>query len=103
MNDWIDIKSDPDHVAREKRKAKELRKTTWWRSRLDAGVCHYCKGRFKPEDITMDHVVPLARGGKSTKGNIVPCCKECNNKKKYMTPVEMLMESLGLDKGDGGS
>jgi len=30
----------------------------------------------------MDHVVPLARGGRSTKANCVPCCKECNTRKK---------------------
>ena len=42
----------------------------------------------------MDHVVPVSRGGKSTKGNIVPCCKECNNAKKYLTPVEMLLTEM---------
>jgi len=36
----------------------------------------------------MDHVIPLIRGGKSTKGNVVPACKECNNKKKHMLPLE---------------
>jgi 5-methylcytosine-specific restriction endonuclease McrA len=36
----------------------------------------------------MDHVVPLIRGGKSTKGNTVPACKECNNRKKHMLPIE---------------
>ncbi len=36
----------------------------------------------------MDHIVPMARGGKSTKGNVVPACKVCNNKKKYMLPIE---------------
>ena len=36
----------------------------------------------------MDHVVPLIRGGKSTKNNIVPACKECNNVKKHKLPVE---------------
>ncbi len=36
----------------------------------------------------MDHVVPLVRGGRSTKGNVVPCCKDCNSKKKYLLPVE---------------
>jgi hypothetical protein len=35
-------------------------------------------------ELTMDHVVPLARGGKSTKGNVVPACKPCNNKKKQL-------------------
>jgi 5-methylcytosine-specific restriction endonuclease McrA len=32
----------------------------------------------------MDHIVPLIRGGKTTRGNVVPACKECNNKKKYL-------------------
>jgi 5-methylcytosine-specific restriction protein A len=36
----------------------------------------------------MDHIVPLIRGGKSTKGNIVPSCKECNSRKKHMVPLE---------------
>ena len=31
----------------------------------------------------MDHVVPLVRGGRSTKGNVVPACKDCNTKKKH--------------------
>jgi 5-methylcytosine-specific restriction endonuclease McrA len=44
----------------------------------------------------MDHVVPVIRGGKSRKGNIVPCCKECNNRKKHMIPSEWeeYLESL---------
>lgn len=44
----------------------------------------------------MDHIVPLSRGGKSTKGNVVPACKGCNNKKKYMVPIEWeeYLESL---------
>jgi 5-methylcytosine-specific restriction endonuclease McrA len=36
----------------------------------------------------MDHLVPLARGGRSTKNNLVPSCKDCNNKKKNMLPLE---------------
>lgn len=36
----------------------------------------------------MDHVVPLSRGGRTVKSNVVPCCKECNNQKKYMLPLE---------------
>jgi 5-methylcytosine-specific restriction protein A len=44
----------------------------------------------------MDHIVPLARGGRSTKDNLVACCKECNNKKKTLLPIEWdeYMESL---------
>lgn len=36
----------------------------------------------------MDHVVPIVRGGKSSRGNIVPACKECNSRKKYLLPME---------------
>ena len=30
----------------------------------------------------MDHLVPLSKGGLSIRANLVPACKECNNKKK---------------------
>jgi 5-methylcytosine-specific restriction endonuclease McrA len=36
----------------------------------------------------MDHLVPLIRGGTSSKGNVVPACKSCNNKKKHLLPIE---------------
>lgn len=91
MNDWIEIHPDEHHVAREKRRARELRKTNWWKQKLAQGICHYCQRRFPPEELTMDHIVPLARGGKSTKNNVVPCCKECNSRKKYLTPVDILL------------
>jgi 5-methylcytosine-specific restriction endonuclease McrA len=39
-------------------------------------------------DLTMDHLVPLSRGGRSTKENLVPSCKTCNNLKKTMLPLE---------------
>ncbi|MBQ3033215.1 MAG: HNH endonuclease [Deferribacterales bacterium] len=75
-------------IAKEKAKARELRKKQWWKSLVNKGVCYYCGGTFPAAEITMDHVVPLARGGKSTKGNIVAACKKCNSAKKYMLPTE---------------
>ena len=42
----------------------------------------------------MDHIVPVARGGKSTRGNVVAACLECNRKKKYLTPAEMVLREL---------
>ncbi|MBN2333016.1 MAG: HNH endonuclease [Deltaproteobacteria bacterium] len=94
MTEWIEIDKDEAHIAREKQKARDLRRSAWWQNKLAAGICHYCGRHFPPEELTMDHVVPLSRGGKSTKGNIVPCCKACNNQKKYLTPVEMLLDQL---------
>jgi 5-methylcytosine-specific restriction endonuclease McrA len=75
-------------IRKEKEKARALRKTRWWQQRIARGVCTYCGLRFSPSDLGMDHVVPLVRGGKSTRGNVVPVCKECNNKKKYLLPME---------------
>ena len=85
-----------EDIKKEKAKARELRNSQWWKNKLSSGVCYYCGKKFKPSELTMDHIVPIIRRGKSTKGNVVPCCKECNNKKKYMLPMEWqeYMESL---------
>ena len=50
--------------------------------------CHYCQQSFPPDELTMDHVVPLIRGGRTTKSNVVPCCKPCNSQKQHLLPVE---------------
>jgi 5-methylcytosine-specific restriction endonuclease McrA len=41
--------------------------------------CFYCKERTSP--LTMDHVIPLSKGGEHTKTNVVPACPSCNSKK----------------------
>jgi 5-methylcytosine-specific restriction protein A len=94
MSDWININKDSALIAREKIRARELKKTQWWKNRIAAGECHYCHGNFRPEELTMDHVVPLSRGGRSNKGNVVACCKKCNNDKKYLTPVDIKLKEL---------
>lgn len=96
--EWIDIENDFKHVGREKKKAKELRNSQWWKQKLASGICHYCGKKFPPEELTMDHIVPLSRGGRSTKGNIVPSCRNCNQEKKYYTPVEFILDKLKEDE-----
>ena len=88
MTDPFIISVTPEEIKREKEKARALRKTRWWQQRLARGLCHYCGRRFPPSELTMDHVVPVVRGGKTSKGNVVPVCKECNTKKKYLLPME---------------
>ena len=78
---------DEADIKREKRKARELRATQWWKRRIAKGLCYYCERNITTKELTMDHIVPLARGGKSTKGNLVTACKECNNKKNLL-PME---------------
>jgi len=82
------IPADDKHVKREKEKARLLRKSQWWKNQLAKCQCHYCKKRFAVKELTMDHITPIIRGGKTTKGNVVTCCKECNNQKKYLLPIE---------------
>ncbi len=94
MSDWIDIQADAAHISRERRKARELRASAWWREQLRRGTCHYCGGAFSPEELTMDHVIPVARGGNSTRGNAVPACLACNQKKKHLTPAEQALADL---------
>ncbi len=50
--------------------------------------CQYCGERFDSEELTFDHVIPAAQGGKKTWENIVTACIYCNNKKSGMTPEE---------------
>ncbi len=88
---------DEEAAKKEKNKARRLRDSQWWKRKRSDGLCHYCKEIFKPSELTMDHLIPIARGGKSSRGNIVPACKPCNNKKKYMLPFEWetYLESIG--------
>ena len=92
------VTTSPEAVRREKEKARKLRKTQWWQSRIAGGKCHYCGRRVPPRELTMDHVVPLIRGGCSTRGNVVPACKTCNTRKKYHVPLEWGDYADGLFK-----
>jgi len=89
-----------EEIRRERAKAREIRNSQWWKRRRGEGFCYFCGRKFPPKELTMDHIVPLIRGGKSAKGNIVPSCKECNNKKKHMLPIEW-EEYLERLKEDG--
>ena len=90
-----------EEIRREKEKARQLRRTQWWKNRRGAGRCHYCGRRVPPQELTMDHVVPIVRGGKSVKSNLVPCCKPCNDQKKHLLPVEWeaYLERLRKESG----
>lgn len=85
-----------EEIKKEKAKAGKIRKSQWWKRKCADGICFYCKKKVNAKDLTLEHIVPLIRGGKSTKGNIVPACKDCNNRKKYLLPIEWeeYMESL---------
>lgn len=46
------------------------------------GCCAYCNQVARP--VHMDHVIPLARGGRHAIGNVLPACGRCNKSKHVM-------------------
>ena len=48
--------------------------------------CQYCGDKFSMRQLTYDHVVPRAQGGKTTWENIVMACYACNEVKGGRTP-----------------
>ncbi len=98
-DDWYELSGDKAHIAKERKKAQELKASQWWKNILGKGLCHYCGKKFAAKDLTMDHVVPVARGGSSTKGNVVPSCRKCNSEKKLVTPVEEALRKISEESG----
>ena len=82
------VEVDDATLRRERVKARELRSSAWWKQRRSRGVCHYCGKHVGAKALTMDHLVPLIRGGRSNKGNLVPACKQCNADKKHRLAFE---------------
>jgi 5-methylcytosine-specific restriction endonuclease McrA len=60
----------------------------------DEYTCQYCGRRFRTEELTFDHVVPIAKGGRKVWENIVTACWRCNNRKSGRTPPEAGMHLI---------
>src|SRR5258708_6188119 len=56
--------------------------------------CQYCGDHFPTSDLTFDHVVPVAQGGRKDWENIVTCCITCNRKKGGRTPEQARMHLI---------
>jgi 5-methylcytosine-specific restriction protein A len=89
LNSYVFV--DEEHVRREKSKVKAAKKSRWWQQKTAAGICYYCCQKFPHGELTLDHIVPLARGGTTTPGNCVPACRDCNKEKGVDTPVDVLL------------
>ena len=82
------------------------RGVTWSREavlRRDGYACAYCgvqtgeryRGRILVKsDFTVDHILPISRGGKNTWGNTVCACASCNQRKANRLPHEASMKLL---------
>lgn len=53
-------------------------------------TCVYCGKQIidKKNDLTVDHILPVSRGGKTEESNLAICCSKCNKDKSDMTKEE---------------
>lgn len=78
----------------------EMLTSTEWLAILAAaaGHCHYCDKEAK---LTLDHVIPLSKGGKHSANNVVPACKHCNSSKRDKTLEEWNKSTRALEAARG--
>jgi 5-methylcytosine-specific restriction endonuclease McrA len=71
----------------------ELLTETQWQTLLAKydGHCAYCGKEVK---LTLDHVIPLSKGGKHSIDNVVPACLHCNDSKGARTPEQWLQSLI---------
>ncbi len=60
----------------------------------DHYTCAYCGKQCSAREATVDHVLPVSRGGRSSWGNTVTACFRCNQRKADRTPHEAGMKLL---------
>ena len=64
----------------------------------DKNTCQYCGGKPGTEELSIDHIIPRSKGGKSTWTNCVLACVPCNAKKSNRTPEQAGMKLLKKPK-----
>jgi 5-methylcytosine-specific restriction endonuclease McrA len=64
----------------------------------DDHSCQYCGKVFPTAELTFDHVVPVAQGGRKDWENIVTCCVACNRRKGGRTPAEARMHLIRMPR-----
>jgi 5-methylcytosine-specific restriction endonuclease McrA len=57
----------------------------------DSFTCQYCNGRRATQELTFDHVIPRARGGRTSWENVVTACGPCNLRKGSKMPRDCNM------------
>jgi 5-methylcytosine-specific restriction endonuclease McrA len=78
-------------VKKTKRRVKFSRVNVYLR---DGFECAYCASKLRLSELTYDHVVPRAQGGRTVWENILTACVPCNAKKGNRTPAQAGMRPL---------
>ncbi|MBC6415812.1 MAG: HNH endonuclease [Bdellovibrionales bacterium] len=86
------VPKDSTFIKKEREFARVLKKSRWWKEKLQNQTCYHCGKKFSSKELTMDHLVPLVQGGRTGKNNVVPSCKKCNSKKSFKTLVELKLK-----------
>ena len=71
--------------SKAKRFVPDVKLTRHYVYARDSWCCQYCGEQFSASVLTFDHVVPRARGGKTSWNNVVTCCTPCNQRKSDQT------------------
>jgi 5-methylcytosine-specific restriction endonuclease McrA len=67
------------HNRRAKTKGQKVTLEQWMAIKEQQHFrCYWCKQKFEDKELTMDHVIPLSKGGLHDEGNIVAACRSCN-------------------------
>ena len=66
---------------------KELKKVVWDSKEMEAN-CYTCDKKIHYEDFECGHIIPLSRGGKTTRDNLRRICSLCNNNMRTMNLEE---------------
>lgn len=78
------------NMARWRRQHMRFSRTNVFRR--DDFTCQYCTKRFRMADLSLDHVIPRSKGGRTKWTNIVTACKPCNGAKEDRTPSQAGMK-----------
>lgn len=59
-----------------------------WKELYSANNCYYCGKKIEGRDKTVDHKIPISKGGTNARENLVMCCQSCNSHKNNRTESE---------------
>ena len=99
LQNWADARNAPVIIRllntipyRGQTRGKKFNRRHVWER--DNHQCQYCQKTLTQSQMTYDHVIPKAQGGKCIWTNIVCSCTTCNAKKDNRTPEQANMKLI---------